>query len=440
MSYRILLITYYWPPAGGGGVHRWLKFTKYLSEFGISPVVYTPEQPDYPVVDLSLEKEVNKDLEIWRYAIWEPYAYYRTFMGLRPDKKIYSGFITEQSRETLRQKVSVFIRGNFFIPDARKFWIRPSVRFLTHTLKEHPVDLIVSTGPPHSMHRIAYQIHRKMGIPWIADFRDPWTGIDFYDKLRLTALADWLHHKQEKQVLKSADCVVTVSPQWKKDLEEISGREVDVFTNGYDEKDFEDQQPLSTDFTITHLGSINPDRNAIAFWIALDQLLSQDQELSDSLRLRLVGPVDQSVVDTLDNLPKLSAHVEFVEWMDHTDAIVEMRQAQLLLLLLNDTPNKYGILPGKLFEYLAARRPLICIGPTDGDAAAIIHECAAGEVIDYGDTETMRNVVARYFAAFRGGAQLHGGKQERVMHYARRNIVQRYAKKMVEIIEGKKNV
>ncbi|MBK9488199.1 MAG: hypothetical protein IPO07_04910 [Haliscomenobacter sp.] len=196
---KFLLITYYWPPAGGGGVMRWVKMTKYIRQYGWEPVVYTPENGETAAFDESLAKEVAPALQVVKTPIWEPYQLYKQFLGRKKEEKIYSGFINEGKKESLAQKVSVFIRGNFFIPDARMFWIKPSIKYLTKYLKEHPVDAIVSTGPPHSMHLIAEGVHKATGIPWVADFRDPWTNIDFYKDLRLTSWADARHKALEQR-------------------------------------------------------------------------------------------------------------------------------------------------------------------------------------------------------------------------------------------------
>ncbi|HLF63404.1 MAG TPA: glycosyltransferase family 4 protein [Saprospiraceae bacterium] len=432
--YRVLLITYYWPPAGGGGVQRWLKFSKYLREFDIEPIIYTPSNPEYPAFDESLLEEVPSDLEVWRHPIWEPYKYYRRFTGQPADKKIYSGFITENTHETLTQKISVFIRGNLFIPDARKFWIKPSVKYLIQKLSQSPVDLIVSTGPPHSMHMIAYGVVKQTHLPWIADFRDPWTGIDFYDKLRLTKWADRVHHQKERRVLQAADAVVTVSPYCVKHLEELSGRHVHLITNGYDENDFTGEFRLTKEFSITYIGSINPDRNPSALWDALEALLTSNIQLRNDLWLNIVGPIDRSVQVMLDSYPLLRSHIHIVEWLDHQEAMELIRSSQVLLLLLNDTPHTRGLLPGKLFEYLGAGRPILCIGAEDGDAAQLIRASAAGITIDLYQGEKMRESISSLYNSYLQGNLKTATTDSAIRMYARRNIVRTYAALMKEVL------
>ena len=231
---RVLIISYYWPPSGGAGVQRWLKFSKYLRDFGWEPVIYTPENPEYPEIDESLFKDIPIGTEVIKRPIWEPYNAYRRFTGQKKEEKIQAGFLSVKKKNHILEIISVWIRGNLFIPDARVFWIKPSIRFLLKHLATHPVDAIVSTGPPHSMHLIGLGIRKKLNIPWLADFRDPWTTIDFYHQLHLTRQADKKHHRLEKAVLSGADHVTIISWNCALDLNGILPRKYDVITNGFD--------------------------------------------------------------------------------------------------------------------------------------------------------------------------------------------------------------
>lgn len=391
---KVLIITYYWPPAGGGGVQRWLKFSKYLREFGWEPVIYTVRDAEYPVLDKSLEKELPEELEVIRTPIWEPYDLYKKFTGRKKGERVYSGFINEQKKESLAQKLSVFIRGNFFIPDARKFWIRPSIKFLTKQLKSNPVDAMVSTGPPHSTHLIALGIKRKLELPWIADFRDPWTNIDFYDQLRLTKFADRRHKELEKQVLRQADKVVTVSWSWADDFKRICGRDdIMVITNGYDAADFEDAPKEHFDkFTICHIGSMNKDRNPEILWKVLADLAKKHSSFKDNFEILLIGQVDYSIVQSIHH-HQLESYLRKIDFLPHIKAIQALRRAHLLLLPINNTPNLMGVLPGKLYEYLGAERPILCIGPKGSDAERIIKETQAGRVFDYQDHDGIQSFL-----------------------------------------------
>lgn len=398
---RVLIITYYWPPSGGAGVQRWLKFSKYLPGFGWKPIIYTPENPENPVIDHSLEKDVSPQAEIIRTKVWEPYHFYKKFVGLKKEDKIATGFLSEKKKSPLLENIAIWIRGNFFIPDARKFWINPSVRYLIRYLKNNPVDAIVSTGPPHSMHLIGYQIHQKTNIPWIADFRDPWTDIDFYHQLKLSKRADSLHKKLEKKVLMTADKVVVISNGMKEQFRGLYDRDYDVITNGFDEDDLpKESVVMDQKFSISHIGSLVPARNPEVLWKALSELATEIPGFRDDLEIKLVGKVDISVIESLKN-HGLYSNLAIIDYLPHNQVTLVQLQSQILLLLINNAPNSRSILTGKLFEYLAAKRPIVCIGPTDGDAAEIIKKSGSGVSVDFEDIERLENEIRRMYSDFK---------------------------------------
>jgi glycosyltransferase involved in cell wall biosynthesis len=278
---RVLIITFYWPPMGGGGVQRWLKMVKYMREFGWEPIIFTSENASNPIFDESLFYDVPENIETIREEIFEPYDLYNKFLGRKKGDKVFQGFVDESGKKSFLKEIAVWLRGNIFIPDARMFWIRPSVKSLKTFLKNNPVDAIISTGPPHSTHMIAMGVKKKFDIPWLADFRDPWTNIDFYQQLKLTSLADYRHRKLEKAVMQKSDALVTVTWSWAEEMKVIRGSEVDVITNGFDPEDFKgangSQNP--TAFNITHAGSLNRDRNPHSLWEAMRILLDRLPEL-----------------------------------------------------------------------------------------------------------------------------------------------------------------
>jgi len=405
---RVLIITYYWPPSGGAGVQRWLKFSKYLRNFGWEPVIYTPENPEYPGQDSSLEKDIPEKITVLKTKIWEPYLLYKFFTGRKKHEKVQAGFISEHKKPGMAECMATWLRGNFFIPDARRFWIRPSIRFLTQWLKENPVDAMVSTGPPHSMHLIALGIKKKTSIPWLADFRDPWTQIDFFDKLMLTPWADRKHKKLEKEVLSHADRVLIVSSNWAKDLESLFPREIEVLTNGFDPHDFENLPAFEyRKFIITHLGSLNADRNPHQLWKALGKLVREDEFFQKNLLIRLIGKTDISVMEALQG-NGLGSFVDRIDYLPHDEALAKASRSALLLLPINDTPKAMGITPGKLYEYLALRRPVLVIGPEGGDTARIIRDTQSGDIAGFSDQEKMRKLLTDYAEGFRKGSLAAG--------------------------------
>lgn len=431
---RVLIITYYWPPSGGSGVQRWLKMSKYLPENGWQPVIYTAKDAEYPVEDPSLEQDVAPEAEVIRRPIVEPYTYYKKFLGMKKGEKVKAGFINEGVKKSgWKENLSVWLRGNLFIPDARCWWVKPSVRFLKSYLKEHPVDAMISTGPPHSMHLIAKALRKKFNIPWVADFRDPWTDIDFYKDLKLTRCADKKHHRLENQVLTEATKVVTIGWDCAKGLESHGAKDVVVITNGYDDlgkicvktdenPSLRDHQSLP--FTMSHIGIIGENRNPETLWQAISELADKD------LKIRLIGQVDNSVIESIkrNNIEKL---VEIVPYIPHNQVIEEQANSDVLLLFVNNTPNAKGILTGKIFEYMASGRPILCIGPEDGDSARILSETQTGITVDFNDKEKMKSVILDYISKFQEN-QLITERKEAVEKYSRRNLT----KEFVKILNG----
>lgn len=377
-----------------------------MRDFGWEPVVYTPLNPEMPVTDESLNKDIPPGITILKTKITEPYRFYKLFSGRK--ENINTGFLSEKENTGWKEKLSVWIRGNLFIPDARQFWIKPSVRFLNHWLKENKVDVMISSGPPHSMHLIALQLKEKTGLPWLADFRDPWTNIDYYSDLMLTKAADRKHHRLEKTVLQKADAVVSVGKTMNEEFTGLAGEtdknKFHVITNGYDDNDLPSEEiPLSKKFSILHSGTLVRTRNPVILWSALADLIKEHPSLADDLEIVLTGKVDVSVIESFKKY-RLEKWVRRTGYVSHDEVIKQLRSAQVLLLVLNDTPNSKGIITGKLFEYLSSQRPVLCIGPEDGDAAGIINECRAGITISFQSELKIKQAIAEFYRQFKSGS------------------------------------
>ena len=426
---RVLIISYYWPPSGGSGVQRWLKMSKYLPENGWQPVIYTAENAEYPVEDPSLEKDVCPEAEVIRRPIVEPYNFYKRFLGLKKEHKVKAGFIDETGEQRgWKERLSVWIRGNFFIPDARCWWVKPSVRYLKSYLKEHPVDALISTGPPHSMHLIALKLKEALGIPWIADFRDPWTEIDYYGELRLTKRSDRKHHRLEHEVLTKADQVVTVSKDGAARLDLLGASGTVAIFNGFDQDG--SQEPTSTPqqtFTLTYLGVLSKAQNPENLWEALGELVKEDETFSRRLRIHMIGQIDRSATASIQQ-NGLDGHVVFTPYIPHSQVFEAHRNSTLLLLfLLPDTEIRAkGLLTGKLFEYLASGRPILCIGPEDGDAAQILNETHAGITVCFENKEKMKETVRDYYRRYLEN-NLPDNDTALFGKYSRRSLTREYA-------------
>lgn len=429
---NVMLISYYWPPAGGGGVQRWLKMSKYLISSEIKLTVFTPEISDSTILDESLIKEVNKNIEVIRTPIWEPYEIYKKFTGKKKDEKVYYGF---DGKNSLTQKLSIFIRGNFFIPDARKFWIRPSINFLKDYLKEKKIDVIISTGPPHSMHLIAKGIkEHQPSIKWIADFRDPWTKIVFYEQLMLTNWADNKHRMLEKKILQSADKIVTVSPDWVNEFKKISGRDdIELITNGFDFADFSNTGNQSENqFSIAHIGLMNADRNPVTLWKVLEDKCKNDASFKADLKINLIGQVDNVISNSIQN-HNLEKKCEKFDFIPHNEVVKEMMKSQVLLLPINKTSNSKGILPGKLYEYMGAKRPILCVGPKEADSYKIIQETNAGYCVDYNDYEATKKAVSEMYHAYKENNLTVNSKN--IDQYSREALAKKYADLIFRVVQ-----
>jgi hypothetical protein len=398
---KLLIITYYWPPAGGSAVYRWLKFTKYLREFGWEPVVYTVENGEYAELDPENAKDIPQGITILKQPIWEPYDLYKKFIGQKKTEKVNVGFLTEKKKPGLAEAVSVWIRGNFFIPDARRFWVKPSVNYLSSWLKENPVDAIVSSGPPHSMHLIAMALKKRFNLPWVADFRDPWTKIDFYNELHLTWVADRKHHRLEKKVVTTADSIVTVGNEMRKEFEALGAKKAVTITNGFDTADrIDGDVEMDKKFTLAHFGTVNKARNPELLWQVLAELVIENNEFASDLELKFVGRLDNSAREAIDKY-NLSQYLNKIDFLPHKEVLLKQRQSQVLLLLINQTHNAGGILTGKFFEYLAAERPILAIGPTKGDVADILTSSNAGQIVDFEDKSGLKACILDYYSKYK---------------------------------------
>ncbi len=399
-----LLITYYWPPAGGAGVHRWLRMSRYFKENNVNLHVYCPQDAAWPIIDTQLNAEVSSDLTIVRRKIFEPHRY----LGSKNNPNKGAG-ITQNQKAGLIQRLIIWIRGNLFIPDARVCWIRPSARFLKNYLKEHPeIDTVISTGPPHSMHLIARRLKSHFPqLNWVADFRDPWTEIDFYQELLPGKWADSRHKRLEKAVLSEANTIVTVSAACAEGLSSIVGRKVEVVTNGFIFPDFDEKQvELDKKFTIAHFGSMPYSRNPAALWIALENLLLRLPALREHLEIKLVGSVDFKIHEILEE-KGLATYVNSISSVSHAESLQLQLQTQLLLLIANNSGNTKGILTGKFFEYLGAKRPILAIGEKESDLAQAMHNTQAGFFADLWEAEEIGAYLEACYTKFLQGENYH---------------------------------
>ena len=392
---RVLVITYYWPPSGGSGVQRWVKFAKYLPQEGWQPVIYTPENPEYTVIDHTLGAEIPQEAEILRRPILEPYNAYRRLMGKGASTDLKT-LVTPISgnRKGWKQRLSLWIRANLFLPDPRVGWVKPSVAFLKQYLAEHPVDVLVTTGPPQSMHLIGRRLHEELGIPWIPDFRDPWTKWYNMANLPLTARSWRKHRRLEQQVLDDASAVLTVSPFVQRDFQAQTNTPVAMVPNGFDAEDYMEVPSPDGFFNLTQTGFLSAGGNPVVLWKVLGEMAAATPAFREALRIRLCGLVDPEVKESIVR-EGLASNLVDLGYQPHAEAVREQQNASVLLLPLRDAPEMRVILPGKLFEYMAARRPILGFGQTDGAQALLLQETGTGVMVGWDDETAVKAFVGK---------------------------------------------
>ena len=416
---KLLIITYYWPPAGGPGVQRWLKFVKYLPDFDVQPIVYVPENPTYPIVDSQLESEVSDKAIILKTPIFEPYQL-ASVLSKNKTKKISSGIIPNQKKQSLLEKLMLWVRGNLFIPDARVFWVKPSVAYLENYIRDNEIDTIITSGPPHSLHLIGLELKQKMNLKWLADYRDPWTTIGYHKSLRLSQYAANKHKQLESQVLNSADTIIVTSKTTKTEFQALTTKPIEVITNGFDVEKV-DKQTLDTKFSLAHIGSFLSERNPKILWESLVELCTEIPEFKFHLEIKLIGAISNEVLETIDQFG-LNSVLNNLGYVSHAEAVAHQRKSQVLLLIEINSEATKSILPGKLFEYMVSERPILAIGPKDSDFAEIITNTNTGVFFEYSEKAKLKQTIHEYYNQFlEAKLRSHAvGLQQ----YSRKNLTQ----------------
>ncbi|WP_041779720.1 glycosyltransferase family 4 protein [Belliella baltica] len=417
---KVLIITYYWPPSAGSGVQRWLKFAKYLPEFGWEPLIFTPENPDFDLKDESLLKEINHNMEVLKFPIWEPYALFRS---LKKEKIKDTSKVLEKKKKSLIDKIGIWARANLLIPDPRVFWVKPSVGFLEKIIVNNQVEAIITTGPPHSLHMIGRALKRKTNIFWLADFRDPWSQWEFLDTLPMTTLVRKKHEQLEQTVLQEADVITTISPTFQEDLSKIAGKDISLLTNGFDPDDLPNNWSSQNDgngtIEIVYTGVIDAIRNPIPF---IEAFKSVFEEKEKKANLRFVGKVSSSVENLVSKDQWLKKHVHFEGYVSHQEVFEYYKRANLLLLILTDTKNAKGNIPGKIFEYIATSRPVLALGDPNGDSAQILKSSTRNAVFKHNDQEGIESFLSN----FKPGLSSNDTADSEI--YSRKNLTKKLAK------------
>lgn len=434
MNKKVLIITYYWPPSGGGGVQRWLKFTKYLPEYGWDPIIFTPENPDFELQDESLLSDVSPSLEVIKLPIWEPFGVYKRLFGGSAKKELKQGAVIEKSKPSFLDQLVIWIRGNMLVPDARRFWVKPAIKFLKPVITDKAIDLIITTGPPHSMHLIGLGLKKATGVKWLADFRDPWSDWDVLDKLKVSKRTRDVQIKMEREVLDSCDLMVTVSRRLGDSLAgKANCKKIEIVNNGVDDAEIHDFNSLRGDipsFRIIHTGLLNEVRNPVVLWQALEELCDEIDSFRDDLEVVLAGTVSSSVLDRVRET-RFHHRLNYLGYVSHQTVFEYYATSSVMLLLLNQTDNAKWILPGKMYEYMFYGVPILTLGVQDSDVRDILDECDAGEVHDFHDHTAIKAFLIEAYSRFKEGKSPQ--RSEKVLKYSRKNLTAKLASSMDEL-------
>ena len=415
---KVLIITYYWPPSGGPGVQRWLKFAKYLPEFGVEPIIIVPDpsKAEYPIIDESLSQDISPDLEIHRTNNKSFYSTYKKFTKSKTAP--YSGFANE-ANPSLKQKVSRFIRGNFFLPDSRKGWNKFAYNKAAELIEKYNIKTVITTSPPHSSQLIGLKLKEKYNIQWIADLRDPWTDIYYYDNFYPTSLAKNIDKRYERKVLEKADIIISVSEFIKKQFIEksdlIRPEKIKVIPNGYDDEDFDFKSTRDDNiFTITYTGTLAANYD-------ISSLIHILKSFDKNYKLIFVGKVDANIREKLTK--ELKDNVEFKGFVPHQQSIEYLKKTDILLLVIPLIKDNEGILTGKLFEYIGSGKPILCLGPVDGDAANIIKKAEAGETLNYDNINGIEDFIDNSYNKS-ASEENSEDKKEKIKLFSRRTLAE----------------
>jgi glycosyltransferase involved in cell wall biosynthesis len=433
---RVLIILYYWPPSGGAGVHRWLKFVKYLRNFGWEPIVYVPSNPDYPIIDSKRLDEIPSDIEIIKRPIWEPFSLYRKFTGKKKDTKMDFGHLVNVKtyiQKGWKERLAIWIRGNFFIPDSRVFWVNPSFRFLSDFYNKNKFQAVISSGPPHSVHLIALKLKLKYNIPWMADFRDPWS--EYFSSLMLTKWAVNKHATLEKKILQTADKVVVIGRNMQMQNFDNAGIQSDIVMNGFDVDDYQlSEKPLvkKEKFTLLYAGTLSQRRNNSLFWKVIKGLIDANDLFASKLNIQLVGKVDHSVLEDIKK-HNLESFIDIVDFIPFEEVVKRQMEATVLLLFVDNFEGSKWVLTGKFFEYLASNRPILAIGPMGGDLSVEIINTSSGLLADFNDEASIEKAISIFFNQYLDQT-IFSFQNKNIEKYSRSGLTQKIATLLDEMI------
>ncbi len=399
-----MILAYYWPPSGGSGVQRWLKFVKYLRHYGWEPVVITPENGTAPYYDETLQRDVPEGVKVYKTATFEPFEIYNRLQGKKKDAPIPVGMVGIKDAKSTFQKIANYIRANLFVPDARMGWKSYAVKAALQAIQENPeICAMVTTGPPHSVHLAGLELKEKTGLPWLADLRDPWTNIYYNQSLPRTERTKQKDKALEDKVLATANAVTVVSGGMADEFKSRA-KHLEVIFNGYDDDDiYKGENKPSEFFTLAHVGNFFPYYDSEGLWEAIAQLCKENMAFAERFRLCFTGVTDGGILQKIKE-KGLEKWLVVNGSVPHKEATKQMFEAAMLLFVIPNDGSK-GVITGKVFEYIASETPILPIGDTTSNVANILREQGHLSMADYGDTATLKNYLKNAFEAWLAGGQ-----------------------------------
>lgn len=425
---KVLIITYYWPPSGGPGVQRVLKFAKYLPCFGWETAILTVKNGEYPAIDETLLNDIQGNCTVYKTKSAEPSALYKKFTGMNTRDSIPVSTLA-QNNVTWKQKLSNFVRLNLFIPDAKIGWIPYAVREGKKIIEKEQPDIIFSTSPPPTVHLIAAKLAEWSNLEWIADFRDPWTNIHYLQQQSINSVSKLINKNLEKKIIERCTAATCVSNNFVDLLTTTKRHKFTVITNGFDSEITRSASKNTGKFTILYIGGLASTRYYPDFVLLLAKLLNNRQIDPARTEFQLVGSIDNGILEDirekLKHVPNIIKHTNYVT---HPIALEYMHQANLLLLFLEKGKDYEGHIPGKLFEYLSTGNQILCIGNKEGDTAQIINKTNAGKTFEPCEIDKIEYELISQFNCWNNNVREQEINTDEVNKYTRKKLTQKLAK------------
>jgi hypothetical protein len=428
---KLLVVAYYFPPSGGPGVQRVLKHIRFLKEFGWEPTVLTVADADYPAIDESLINEVPQDIKVYKTKIFEPYKAYRKLMGIPEGGAVdVNNIKPDDAKLSLKEKIVEFIRATFFIPDARSFWRYTAKKEIAEILKNESFDAVYSSSPPYTCSLIAKAIKKKTGLPWVAGFRDPWTG--FISSPKRWFLPAYIDRRMERTVFEQADAVEAA---WQGIIKDAIGKYPHLnnskfyhVPNGYDPADYpqKEQTRPNQRFTLTYTGSLYGRRNPESLFKAIQKLIDEKKINPEKFLLRFVGRFGGEIHQMFDKV-SFNNSLEIIGYLPHHESTKHLMSSDMLLLIVDESKESKEIVPGKVYEYIGTKKPVFAIAPKQSAIEELIGETESGSVERHENINGLAYNFLRYYTDFHSGKAIYYPKDKKIEKYTRRNATKRLA-------------